>query len=139
MTMQLAPERAVTHESQLVLGSGVPLVVEFTSSRVRQRPIAARAGGIELPSLGRLPVRAVDIDAYPELRRRFRINLLPTFVVLIDQAEMARIVGPHSRRELAGALRRALGPEALRVEEPPRARGLWNDFSARLWGFTTTG
>jgi thioredoxin-like negative regulator of GroEL len=139
MTMQLARERAVTHESQLVLGSGVPLVVEFTSSRVRQRPLAARAGGIELPALGRLPVRAVDIDAYPDLRRRFRINLLPTFVVLMDQSEVARIVGPHSRRELAGALRRALDPAAVRVEQTPQARGLWNDFTARLWGFTATG
>jgi hypothetical protein len=135
MTMNLAPERAITTHTELA--SAVPLVVEFTSSRVRQRPIAARAGGIDLPAVGRLPVRAVDIDAYPDLRRRFKINLLPTFVVVQGAAELARLVGPHSRRELAGALRRALDPSTVRLEDPPMARGLWNDFTIRLWGFTS--
>ena len=135
MTMNLAPEYAITSDAQLVC-AGMPWVVEFTSSRVRQRPLAARPGGIELAET-RLPVRAVDIDAHPELRRRFKINLLPTFVVLHDSAELARFVGPHSRRELAGAIRRALDPRMVVVTEPPRARGLWNDFSTRLWGFTS--
>jgi thioredoxin-like negative regulator of GroEL len=91
--------------------------------------------GIELAA-GRLPVRAVDIDARPDLRRRFRITLLPTFVVLYESAELARFVGPHSRRELASAIRRALNPDMVRVDERPRARGLWNDFTTRLWGFS---
>jgi hypothetical protein len=135
MTMHIAPERAITSESQIP-AAGVPLVVEFTSSRCRQRPIATRAGGVELP-IGRLPVRAVDIDSYPDLRRRFRITLLPTFVVLQGVDEVARIVGPHSRRELASALRRALDPDVVRLEEPPQARGRWNDFTTRLWGFSS--
>lgn len=135
MTMHLAPEYTITCDAQLARRD-MPLVVEFTSSRVRQRPLAARPGGIELAS-ARLPVRAVDIDAYPDLRRRFKITLLPTFVVLHDSAELARFVGPHSRRELAGAIRRALDPSMVVVQEPPRARGLWNDFSTRLWGFTS--
>jgi thiol-disulfide isomerase/thioredoxin len=134
MTMHLAPEFAITSDAQL-LRADLPLIVEFTSSRVRQRPLATRPGGIELAER-RLPVRAVDIDAYPDLRRRFRINLLPTFVVLHDSAELARFVGPHSRRELAGAIRRALDPSMVMVDDPPRARALWNDFSTRLWGFT---
>jgi thioredoxin-like negative regulator of GroEL len=136
MTMQIAPERRYDDRPS-ALPDGVPLVVEFTSSRVRQRPLAARAGGIEHPGLGRLPVRAVDIEAYPDLRRRFRINLLPTFVVILDAAEIARLVGPHSRRELTASLRRALNPAIVRLTEPPIARGLWNDFTTRLWGFTS--
>lgn len=115
--------------------AAVPLVVEFTSQRARQRPLAARAGGVELPG-GRMPLRAVDIDRHPDLRRRFDINLLPTFVVLQGTAEIARFVGPHSRRELAGAIRRALDPRLVRLGEPPRARALWNDFTTRLWGFS---
>jgi hypothetical protein len=79
----------------------------------------------------------VDIDSYPDLRRRFRITLLPTFVVLQGVDEVARIVGPHSRRELASALRRALDPDVVRLEEPPQARGRWNDFTTRLWGFSS--
>lgn len=113
----------------------VPLVVEFTSSRVRQRPLSARAGGIELSPGSRMPVRSVDIDDHPDLRRRFHVNLLPTFVVVQDSVELARFIGPHSRRELAAAIRRALDPGLIRLGDPPRARGLWNDFSARLWGF----
>jgi thioredoxin-like negative regulator of GroEL len=135
MTMHLAPEYTITCDAQLAWPD-MPVVVEFTSSRVRQRPLAARPGGIELAA-ARLPVRAVDIDAYPDLRRRFKITLLPTFVVLHDSAELARFVGPHSRRELAGAIRRALDPSMVVIQEPPRARGLWNDFSTRLWGFTS--
>jgi thioredoxin-like negative regulator of GroEL len=134
MTMNLSPECTIT-DAQLARRE-MPLIVEFTSSRVRTRPLATRIAGIELAA-GRLPVRAVDIDAHPDLRRRFKINLLPTFVVIHDAHELARFVGPHSRRELASAIRRALDPGTVRVDEPPRARGLWNDFTARLWGFTS--
>jgi thioredoxin-like negative regulator of GroEL len=136
MTMQIARERTFTADQQPHT-EGVPLVVEFTSSRVRQRPLATRAGGIELPGLGRLPVRAVDVEAHPEMRRRFRIDLLPTFIVVLDATEIARLVGPHSRRELTASLRRALNPQIIRLVEPPCARGLWNDFTTRLWGFTS--
>jgi thiol-disulfide isomerase/thioredoxin len=137
MTMQIAVARRYTPHEEELLPRGLPLVVEFTSSRAHQRPIAARAGGVELPGFGRLPVRAVDIDAYPDLRRRFRINLLPTFVVLQDNEEVARLVGPHTRRELTSSLRRSLDRRIVRVEEPPSARGLWNDFTTRLWGFSS--
>ncbi len=137
MTMQLAPEFAITSEAQLA-GRDAPLVVEFTSSRVRQRSLAVRLGGIEVGG-GRLSVRAVDVDAYPDLRRRFHINLLPTFIVLHDASEVARFVGPHSRRELAGALRRTLDPSTVKVEEPPRPKGRWNYFTAALWGFDVEG
>jgi hypothetical protein len=136
MTMQIAADRLYAPERSQVLPPGLPLVVEFTSSRAHQRPIAARAGGVELPGVGRLPVRAVDVDAYPDLRRRFHIDLVPTFVVIQDEREVARLVGPHSRRELAAGLRRSLDPRIVRVDDPPSPRGLWNDFTTRLWGFT---
>jgi thioredoxin-like negative regulator of GroEL len=132
--MHLAPEQSITSDAQLARRDA-PLIVEFTSSRVRQRPLAARTAGIELAA-GRLPVRAVDIDACPDLRRRFKITLLPTFLVLHDATELARFVGPHSRRELSSAIRRALDPSTVRIEAPPRARALWNDFTTRLWGFS---
>ncbi len=132
--MNLAPEQAITSDAQLTRRD-VPLIVEFTSSRVRQRPLVVRTAGIELAA-GRLPVRAVDIDAHPDLRRRFKITLLPTFVVLHNATELASFVGPHSRRELSSAIRRALDPSMVRVEQPPRARALWNDFTTRLWGFS---
>lgn len=136
MTMQIQMDRRYMPAEQEALPADLPLVVEFTSSRAHQRPIAARAGGVDLPGLGRLPVRAVDIDAFPDLRRRFRINLLPTFVVILGGREVARLIGPHTRRELTSGLRRSLDPRIVRVEEPPSARALWNDFTTRLWGFS---
>ena len=45
MTMQIAPERTFTSETELLLRQGVPLIIEFTSTRAKQRPLAARAGG----------------------------------------------------------------------------------------------
>jgi len=132
MTMQITREQAAPAEE--IHAPGLPLIVEFTSRRSPQRPIGSRAGGIELP-VGRLPVRAVDIDRYPDLRRRFRIELIPTFVVLQGASELARIVGPHSRRELAAALRRALDPDIVRLDDLPQPRARWNDFTTRLWGF----
>lgn len=137
MVLQVAPERAIACETELLLRQGQPLIIEFTSSRAKQRPLAARAGGIEILPGGRMPVRAVDIDRYPDLRKRFRINLLPTFIVMQDLNEIARFIGPHSRRELTGALRRALDPDVVRLEEPPKAKARWNDFTVRLWGFST--
>lgn len=133
MTMKLAPEYTITSDAQLARPD-VPLVVEFTSSRVRQRPLAPRIGGVDVAT-ARLPMRAVDIDTHPDLRRRFRIHLLPTFVVLHEARELARFVGPHTRRELTSAVRRALDPRMVRLEEPPRARGLWNSVTVWLWGF----
>lgn len=138
MTAQRYPEPVEAPPLFTDTVPGLPLVVEFTSRRAPQRSLAARAGGIDVVS-ARLPVRAVDIDARPDLRRRFRITLLPTFVVIRDAEELARFVGPHSRRELASAIRRVLDPRVVAIDDAPRPRGLWNDFSTRLWGFTSGG
>ena len=117
------------------VGSFLAAAVQLTSTPDPEANFAAAEEQIELAA-GRLPVRAVDIDACPDLRRRFKITLLPTFVVLHDATELARFVGPHSRRELSSAIRRALDPSTVRVSAPPRARALWNDFTTRLWGFS---
>lgn len=135
VTMPLAAGAATAGALELKRREA-PLVVEFTSARVRQRPLASRAAAIDVAG-GRLPVHAVDIDAHPELRRRFRIDRLPTFIVLHGSGELARFVGPYSRRELAGAIGRAIDPGVVVVEEPPRARASWNDFTTRLWAFSS--
>lgn len=132
MTMMLTRDAMVT--SAELARTTAPLLVEFTSARARTRPLAGRIAGIEIAD-GRLPVRAVDIDRWPELRRRFRVDLVPTFIIVHEEQEVARFIGPHSRRELTSAVRRALDPRLVRLTEPPQARGLWNDFTVRLWGF----
>ena len=46
------------------------------------------------------PVRKVNIDREPGLARRFRINAVPTFVMIVNGREVDRIVGPASLDQL---------------------------------------
>ncbi|MEX0700927.1 MAG: thioredoxin domain-containing protein [Planctomycetales bacterium] len=46
------------------------------------------------------PVRKVDIDASPELARKFNITGIPAFVLLVDGKEVARVVGRTSETNL---------------------------------------
>ncbi len=46
------------------------------------------------------PVRKVDIDAEPELARRFNVQRIPTFVLVIDGQEQARHQGLMSEDQL---------------------------------------
>ena len=85
MTMNLAPELAITSRHAAHATPTLPLVVEFTSSRVRQRPLAARPGGIELaerPAAGagcrhrRAPGPAAALPDQPaaDVRRAARLG-----------------------------------------------------------------
>ena len=46
------------------------------------------------------PIRTVDADRESQLLQRFGVNLLPTFVLLVDGKEVDRIVGGMSQDEL---------------------------------------
>ncbi|MBC7352552.1 MAG: trypsin-like peptidase domain-containing protein, partial [Thermogutta sp.] len=46
------------------------------------------------------PVRKVNIDREPGLARRFRVNAVPTFVMIVNGREVDRIVGPASLDQL---------------------------------------
>jgi len=46
------------------------------------------------------PVRKVNIDREPALAQRFRINAVPTFVMIVNGREVDRIVGPASLDQL---------------------------------------
>lgn len=134
MTMQMSFTNTAARFSQAQPAADVPLVLEFTGPRARTRPLATRAGGIDVGGV-RLPIREVNIERQPDLRRRFRVELLPTYVVVFGASELARFTGPYGRRELASAVRRSLDPALLQPPAPPQPRGLWNDFTTWLWGF----
>jgi thioredoxin 1 len=63
----------------------------------------------------RLRVRRVDVDANPELAARFKVNVVPTLVLVKDKRAVSRLDGrtsaprieamlePHLPRELAVA------------------------------------
>ncbi|MFQ5731617.1 MAG: trypsin-like peptidase domain-containing protein [Planctomycetaceae bacterium] len=52
------------------------------------------------------PVRRIDIDRDPALRRRFRIRGVPTFVLIVNGQEVDRVSGVQSERDLRGMLAR---------------------------------
>ena len=54
------------------------------------------------------PVRRIDISAHPDLTQRFRVDLLPTFIVLRDGREVGRIVGPTPEANLRQLVRSAV-------------------------------
>lgn len=51
-----------------------------------------------------LPIRTVDVDANRELAARFNISRLPTFVLVVDDREVARHTGFLSEQDLRGWL-----------------------------------
>ncbi|QDV36482.1 thioredoxin domain-containing protein [Tautonia plasticadhaerens] len=69
------------------------------------------------------PVRSIDVDQHPELAERYRIEGVPTFVVVDDQGrELARKEGLIEARELADLYRDALGPTPVTNESRPEIR-----------------
>jgi len=59
------------------------------------------------------PVRAVNVDQESPLARQFRVDSVPTYVLVVDGREAARTVGPTSYSQLAGmfaAAKPATGP-----------------------------
>jgi len=53
------------------------------------------------------PIRRVDVDANPELVRRFGIGPIPCFVLIRDGRELQRVVGAASYEQLVGLFRQA--------------------------------
>lgn len=50
-------------------------------------------------------IRRVDVDQYPELAEKYRIQSLPTFVVVKDNREVSRMVGVTSRKRLIASMK----------------------------------
>lgn len=62
---------------------------------------------VERLAAGGWPVKTVDIDAYPDLAARYRVQAIPCFVLLVDGREVERRTGACSTSDLTGMFRRA--------------------------------
>ncbi len=65
-----------------------------------------------LPILQRMehagyPIRQIDITEDPELAKQFKVELLPTFVLMVEGKEVKRFVGMRSENELRQAMNSA--------------------------------
>ena len=93
-----------------------PLLVFFCSERSGPaRRMESLLAHLERKERQRLRVRRVDVDASPDLAERFKVEVVPTLVLVKDRKAVSRLDGrtsaprieamlePHLPRELAVA------------------------------------
>jgi thioredoxin 1 len=93
-----------------------PLLVFFWSERSGPaRRMESLLAQLERKERQRLRVRRVDVDANPDLAERFKVEVVPTLVLVKDRKAVSRLDGrtsaprieamlePHLPRELAVA------------------------------------
>lgn len=81
-----------------VLGAGQTALLDFGASwcgPCRQMEPIVR----QLEAAG-VPIQRIDIDEHPELAKQYRIEGVPTFVMLVDGQEVNRLVGAASLEDL---------------------------------------
>ncbi len=84
--------------SASLLGAGQTALLDFSATwcgPCRQMEPVVR----QLEEAG-FPVQRIDIDQQPDLAKRFRIEGVPTFVLVVDGQEVDRLVGAASYAEL---------------------------------------
>jgi thiol-disulfide isomerase/thioredoxin len=64
-----------------------------------------------------LPIRKVDIDREKELVEKFRIDRVPTFVLVVDGKEVDRTTGPMTEADLRRMIARIPTERPVRVDE----------------------
>ena len=93
-----------------------PLLVFFWSERSGPaRRMESLLAHLERKERQRLRVRRVDVDANPELAERFKVDIVPTLILVKNRKAVSRLDGrtsaprieamldPHLPRELAVA------------------------------------
>ncbi len=82
-----------------------PLLVFFSSERSGPaRRMESLLAHLERKERQRLRVRRVDIDAHPELAERFRVQVVPTLVLVKDKRAVARLDGRTSAPRIEAML-----------------------------------
>ncbi|MBD0337826.1 MAG: thioredoxin family protein [Thermoleophilia bacterium] len=92
-----------------------PLLVFFSHARSGPaRRMESLLAHIARKERSRLRVTRVDVDAHPELAERFRVDDVPTLVLVKDRRAVARIDGRTSAPRIERMLEPHLG-EAVTV------------------------
>jgi thioredoxin-like negative regulator of GroEL len=82
-----------------------PLLVFFWSERSGPaRRMESLLAHLARKERARLRVRRVDVDASPELAQRFRIDVVPTLVLVKDKQAVARLDGRTSAPRIEAML-----------------------------------
>jgi thioredoxin 1 len=82
-----------------------PLLVFFWSERSGPaRRMESLLAHLERKERDRLRVRRVDVDANPELAERFKIDIVPTLVLVKDKKAVSRLDGRTSAPRIEAML-----------------------------------
>jgi thioredoxin-like negative regulator of GroEL len=89
-----------------------PILVFFWSARSGPaRRMESLLAHLERKERERLRVRRVDVDASPELAERFRIEIVPTLVLVKEKRAVARLEGRTSAPRIEAMLAAHLAGE----------------------------
>jgi thioredoxin 1 len=86
----------------------VVLILFWAAWSAPDRAIAPVIDAISKDYSGRVKTGKVNVDENPELARKFKIEGIPTVVVLKDGREKERVVGPTSKKEISDLLDKQL-------------------------------
>ena len=103
-----------------------PLLVFFWSERSGPaRRMESLLAHLERKERQRLRVRRVDVDANPELAERFKVDVVPTLVLVKDRRAVSRLDGRTSAPRIEAMLEPHLRTAArIRGRLKPTARSL---------------
>jgi thiol-disulfide isomerase/thioredoxin len=97
-------DSAEQFDQEIAETSGKTLVyfhADWCAACRKAKPGLARVAGKHADDAA---FRSVNTDAVPELAERFKVQYLPTFVVIEDGKEVRRMVGVASEKDLAAAI-----------------------------------
>lgn len=98
----------VTFDSE-VLGSDVPVLVDFWAPWCAPcRMIAPAVEELASTYAGRAKVGKVNIDDYPQIAQRYRINSIPTVLVFKNGEAVNQVMGAVPKSHLEEMLKGAL-------------------------------
>lgn len=94
-----------TDFEEKVLKSATPVLVDFWADWCGPcHMVAPVLEEIATEKQGNLTIAKVDVDANPEVSRRYGIMSIPSMVLFIDGIEKRRLVGARGKSQILGEL-----------------------------------
>ncbi|CAL9434287.1 thioredoxin family protein [Streptomyces pilosus] len=107
--MRGVPEVSDADFATEVIGSGLPVLVEFTADWCPPcRQMAPVLSALAAREEGRLKVVQLNVDANPDTTHAYKVLSMPTFIVFRDGEPLRSMVGARPGRRLLAELEEVL-------------------------------